>query len=58
MDLDGARGLWNPIRAELRNLVGERGHPPHTVDLGKQVHAGRAVVLEQAAWKKGMKVFQ
>lgn len=48
MDLDGACGLWNSKRAELYSLVGERCRPPHTVHLGKQVHAGRAVVLEQA----------
>lgn len=48
MDLNGACGLWNSKGAELDSLVGERRHPPHTVDLGKKVNAGRRVVLKQA----------
>lgn len=58
MDLDGACGLWDSIRAELYSLVAERRHPPHAVDLCKQVNAGRGVVLKQARSNRGVKVFE
>lgn len=57
VDLNGACGLWDSVRAELYSLVGERRHPPHTVHLCKQVDAGRGVVLEEAKRKRGVKIF-
>lgn len=48
MDLDGSRGLWDRVWADLHGVVTVRWHPAQPIYLCKQVNSRYAIVLRNA----------